>query len=52
MTTTTTPLDTARIEQFAGEIFGLYTGGMFIFHDRHRLSHGFVRRGRGGARDQ
>ena len=31
MTTTTTQLDESRIEQFAGELFGLYTGGMLTF---------------------
>ena len=29
--TTTTPLDAARVEEFAGEVFGLYSGGMLTF---------------------
>jgi SAM-dependent methyltransferase len=29
--TTTTPLEASRIEEFAGELFGLYTGGMLTF---------------------
>jgi 2-polyprenyl-3-methyl-5-hydroxy-6-metoxy-1,4-benzoquinol methylase len=31
MTTTTPSLDEARIEQFAGQVFGLYVGGMMTY---------------------
>src|SRR5437879_11579900 len=31
MTATIPQLDTARVEEFAGELFGLYVGGMLTF---------------------